>query len=516
VGFIEGLQVVWFKRDLRVRDHAALSRAAEMGPVLPLYLFEPAVVCAPDFDELHYQFIRGCLVELKNALAGMGQPLIVRMGEATHVLDGIHRQWRIQKLWSHEETGNAITFQRDLQVAEWASSRGIGWEEIPQNGVIRKLRDRKGWSRQWDARMRLPGAVPPERLVPLPGIEPGSIPSAQELGLRSSSPRELSLLQPGGATHGEQLLRSFLGGRGVRYSREMSSPVQAANACSRLSAHLAWGSISIRTAAQAAMGALPVNIPKGCVRSFLGRLHWHCHFMQKLECEPGIEFTNFNRAYDGLRETQWNACYYERWTAGLTGYPFVDACMRYLRAGGWINFRMRAMLVSFAAYDLWLDWRGLKDFLACQFADYEPGIHFSQLQMQSGVTGINTLRIYNPVKQGLDHDPDGVFIRRWVPELEHVRSQLVHTPWESSLDCLNRGYPERIVDHKTAVALARQKLAVVRRSPDARAMAARVFLKHGSRKRPGSRRESAHRSAGTDLPSKQSPAGATPQQLLPL
>jgi len=512
----KGVQLVWFKRDLRVRDHAVLSRAAEAGPVLPLYIFEPEVVCAPDFDELHYNFIHGCLLELNAALAEMGQPLIIRTGEVTQVLDEIHRRVQIDKLWSHEETGNAITYRRDVRVAGWAPARGIEWEEIPQNGVIRKLGNRDGWSRQWDARMRLPEAVPPQRLPAVSGIEPGRIPSAVELGICSTSRRELSLLQPGGSSHGGQLLRSFLGGRGVRYSREMSSPVHAANACSRLSPHLAWGSVSIRTAAQAAMGALPVSIPKSSVRSFLGRLHWHCHFIQKLESEPEIEFYNFNRAYDGLRESQWNDGYYEKWTEGTTGYPFVDACMRSLRAGGWINFRMRAMLVSFAAYDLWLDWRGLKDFLACQFADYEPGIHFSQLQMQSGVTGINTIRIYNPVKQGLDHDPDGSFIRRWVPELEHVRSQLVHTPWESPLDCLDRGYPVRIVDHKAAVVLAREKLGAVRRSPDARAKASGVFRKHGSRKRPGSRREMEQRVAGNDHPSTGGAANPSHQQWLSL
>jgi len=495
-----GVQLVWFKRDLRVRDHVALFLAAKAGPVLPLYIFEPEVICAPDFDELHYNFIHGCLLELNAALAGMGQPLIIRVGEVTHVMDAVHRQLHIHKLWSHEETGNAITYQRDLRVADWASALGIEWEEIPQNGVIRRLLNRDGWSRQWDTRMRLPEAVPPRSLIPVCGIEPGRILPAKELGVRASSRRDCSLLQPGGSSCGEQLLRSFLGGRGMRYSQEMSSPVKAANACSRLSAHLAWGSVSIRTAAQAAMGTLSVSIPKSSVRSFLGRLHWHCHFIQKLETEPEIEFQNFNRAYDGLREAEWNAEFSEKWMLGLTGYPFIDACMRYLRAGGWINFRMRAMLVSFAAYDLWLDWRGFKDFLACQFADYEPGIHFSQLQMQSGVTGINTIRIYNPIKQGLDQDPDGSFIRRWVPELEHVRSQLVHAPWKSPLDCLDRGYPGRIVDHKTAVALARQKLGAVRRSAEARAISSRVFRKHGSRKRLGNRKEMAKRRTGNDLP----------------
>ena len=117
------------------------------------------------------------------------------------------------------------------------------------------------------------------------------------------------------------------------------------------------------------------------------------------------------------------------------GYPFIDACMRALKQRGWINFRMRAMLVSFASYHLWLDWRLFRDWLACQFIDYEPGIHYSQIQMQSGLTGINTLRIYNPVKQGMDHDPAGVFIREWVPELKGIVGEAIHQPWLYQIKC---------------------------------------------------------------------------------
>ena len=90
---------------------------------------------------------------------------------------------------------------------------------------------------------------------------------------------------------------------------------------------------------------------------FSGRLRWHCHFMQKLESEPAIEFHNFARAYDGLREGEFNEAYFDAWRLGMTGYPMVDACMRSLVATGWLNFRMRAMLVSFASYHLWLHWR---------------------------------------------------------------------------------------------------------------------------------------------------------------
>ena len=111
-----------------------------------------------------------------------------------------------------------------------------------------------------------------------------------------------------------------------------------------------------------------------------------------------------------------------------TGYPLIDASMRCLRSTGYINFRMRAMLVSFASYDLWLDWRRTSRFLASMFVDYEPGIHYSQFQMQSGVTGINAVRVYNPTKQQQDQDPHGVFVKQWIPNLRSVSDTWIHSP----------------------------------------------------------------------------------------
>ncbi len=206
--------------------------------------------------------------------------------------------------------------------------------------------------------------------------------------------------------------------------------------------------------------------------------------MQKLEDEPRLEFENLHPAYDGLRPAEPDAIRFEAWAKGETGLPFVDACMRALIATGWMNFRMRAMLMAVASYHLWLDWRKPGEHLARLFTDYEPGIHWPQVQMQSGTTGINTVRIYNPVKQGHDQDPDGRFVRRWLPELAEVPDRFLQEPWkwDEADRILGKAYPHPIVDHLAAAKEARQRVWGARRGTEFREEAQRIQDKHGSRK----------------------------------
>lgn len=486
------LHCVWFKRDLRVHDHRPLVNAARSGKVLPVYIIEPEVIHAPDFDALHWQFIRESLLDLQTSLSGLGASLQVLEGSAVDVFQSLHDRYSFSTLWAHEETGNLITYRRDQAVAVWAASKGVSFVEVPQNGVVRRLRDRDGWSGQWEHRMHESQLAAPQIASCPERLKPSLIPEVADLGL-SAPKREVDIR--GGEKAGSALLQSFIQSRGRRYHREMSSPNTAYDSCSRLSAYLAWGCLSMRTIVQTVRAAAGEQLPKIAARAFLSRCHWHCHFMQKLESEPAIEFHAFNRACDNLRSDNDSAGQWlEAWQKGLTGYPFVDACIRSLKARGWINFRMRAMLVSFASYHLWLDWRSFKDWLACQFIDYEPGIHISQIQMQSGLTGINTLRIYNPIKQGQDHDPDGVFIRRWVPELRSVPDAQIHEPWKMpelkqvEAHCrMGKVYPLPIVDHKEAVRHARSKFAELRKSEDYWRYAKEVMQRHGSRKRSDNR-----------------------------
>lgn len=484
------VNVVWFKRDLRTQDHRALAKAAASGPVLPLFVVEPNLWRQPDMSARHWAFVRECLVELRDTLAGLGQPLVVRVGAATDVLDDLRRSFGIDALWSHEETGNAWTYRRDRAVAAWCRAHGIAWHQERQTGVIRGLASRDGWARRWDRFMAEQTVAAPPALEPIDGADPGVLPTAADLGLRADPCPDR---QTGGRAAGLERLESFLTKRGAPYRTAMSGPETGSEHCSRLSPHLAWGTLSMREVAQAtwarqrdlkAASQGSTGSWRPSLVSFSGRLHRHCHFMQKLEDEPRLEFENLHRAYDGVRPANPDQARLEAWAAGETGLPFVDACMRALAATGWMNFRMRAMLMAVSSYHLWLDWRKPGEHLARLFTDYEPGIHWPQVQMQSGTTGINTVRIYNPVKQGYDQDAEGRFVRGWVPELAAVPDKYIHEPWkwEGANTVLGRRYPFPIVDHLAAAKEARQRIWAVRRGEDFRSGAAAIQKKHGSRK----------------------------------
>ena len=500
-------RVVWFKRDLRLHDHAALAQAAAHGPVLCLYVLEPSLWAQPDAAAQHLAFIHESLRDLHRALKAHGGQLHLRVGEVTDVLAELHAQHPFEALHAHEETGNAHTFARDMAVGRWCRDHGVGWHEVPQFGVVRRLANRNTWQPRWEALM----AAPTVTLPPLSFFDPPSwcAPHTRHrwptpewlqasLGLHPWQPPQR---QPGGERAGLAVLADFLDHRSAHYRGGISSPLHAPDACSRLSAHLAYGTVSLRHVVQATRARaaeLPThNRQHQGLKAFVSRLYWHCHFIQKLESEPELEWRNLHRGYDGLREPHWNAAHFEALQQGRTGWPMVDACVAMLRHTGWLNFRMRAMLVSVAAYPLWLHWREVGLWLAREFLDYEPGIHWSQLQMQSGTTGINTTRVYNPIKQAQDHDPHGHFVRHWLPALRRVPDTWLFEPWRmpesvqaacgvrvcaDAQACDAHTWPLPLVDLGHATREAKARLHGLRAQPEVKAAKAAIVHKHGSRK----------------------------------
>ena len=467
--------LVWFKRDLRIADHAPLAEAAQCEEALALFIIEPDWLASPECHPRHVAWLLQCLEPLREALAARGLPLLVQVGETVQVLSALRRDFGFTQLFSHEETGPGWSYERDKAVARWCRAEGVAWREWPQTGVVRRLQDRRGWAGRWQQRMDAPLVPAARGFRAAPGFAPSAMPShlptLQDLGVPALAPA--TPLPPAGEAAARETMRSFLSERAFGYRRHLSSPLSAQEGCSRLSAHLAFGTLSMRTVHQATETAIRVTPSRELahdLRGFAARLRWHCHFMQKLEDEPSIEWRNFARTSDGLRPGDGRPLEtadrerLQAWCEGRTGFPMVDACMRQLRATGWLNFRMRAMLVSFAAYHLWLHWREPGLHLARQFLDFEPGIHWSQMQMQSGTTGINTLRIYSPGKQAQDHDPQGVYVRQWVPEYGTA------------------AYPPPIVDERRALAEAKERLYALRKTDDAREEAGAIQQRHGSRR----------------------------------
>lgn len=483
------VNVVWFKRDLRIYDHQPLFAAASSGCVLPLYVIEPELWQQPDSSSRHWHFIHDCLVELGKAMNSYGGRLIIRIGDIILVLNDLSCTLGAFNLCSHEETGNAWTYKRDVEVLRWCNERQVQWQEFQSNGVVRGLKSRDIWSVNRDQIMAKPICGAPESIEFVANIESCILPAKTD---SLFGPLPSGNTQTGGRVQGLYVLSSFLKERAFKYMSTISKPGVSARHCSRLSTHIAYGTLSVREIEQATKQKIQdskgdnnhENLARN-LSAFLSRLAWRCHFVQKLEQQYDIETKCMHPIFEGMREPYFREDYFNAWKSGNTGYPIVDACMRSLIDNGWLNFRMRAMLVSFASYNLWLDWRQTAPYLARLFTDYEPGIHYSQFQMQSGVTGINAIRIYNPIKQSTEQDQEAKFIRRYVPELKDVPDALVHTPWlwDKALD----SYPRPIVDHDLSIKYARSKLSERFRHEDFKDQAKDVLRRLGSRKRTPAR-----------------------------
>ncbi len=488
LGINSHVNIVWLKRDLRLSDHEPLAHAIKSGTTLLYYVFEPLLINDPHYDVRHWRFIWQSIQDINAQLEPFNTHVYVYFGDAIDGLNEINHTYKVARLFSHEEIGLLSTFDRDKSVEKWCKAHNIVWYESASGAVIRGKKNRIEWDKHWRNVMKSPTIQ--VELSSAAFVSTNYIANLSEPILPTlwTTPNELML--KGGEFWAHRTLQSFLYTRGKNYHFDISKPLASRKSCSRLSPYLAWGNISLKQFYQTLLIKRVQSGWKRPIDALASRLHWHCHFIQKFESEHQMQWRPVNKAYNDLSypDIHCGLSVDERltkWKMAQTGYPLVDACMRCLDKTGYINFRMRAMLVSFLCHHLFVDWRLGVTHLAKLFLDFEPGIHYPQCQMQSGVTGTNIIRVYNPVKQSQEKDKDGQFIRKWLPQLSELPNEMIHTPWELSpmeqqlYQCvLGEAYPLPIIDIRVTGKIARDILWGFRQRFDTKKEGQRILAKH--------------------------------------
>lgn len=456
------MQVLWFKRDLRLSDHLplfeAMRNAKHYGLVLPLYIHEPSQILDPHTARQHQLFVHECLDDLQQQFTNIGGYLHEELGEAVDVLAALHAQFKFTHLWAHQETTQLSQYTRDKAVMAWCKNAGVTFIELPQNNVQRATFMANPFAEKVNFQTYLDRAAQEEIKNPagrnLQAFFAPKPPCAlNRLTVPHAAGEDKPLRMKGGRAQARAVASKFFTPAKLKsYPFSISSPLKAWNGCSRLSPYLAYGVVSDREVLQK-LNAL-VNTVHGqgnaklitkvedAARFFVERLIWRQGYFQQFESHTGLETDAFYTS----EPTEINHGFLHAWQQGRTGFAYIDALQRYLSQTGWLNMRARATLVSFACVQLGLPWQPVALYLAQQFLDFEPAIHYGQVRIASGTSHFSQMLVYDPLKQQAEQDPKGEFVKRWLPE------------------CGTANYPAPVIDNAESLKQGKARLHAMRQN----------------------------------------------------
>jgi len=275
------IAIVWFKRDLRLMDHEPLCVAQQQElPILLVYCYEPSVMNHDDSDVRHWRFVHQSLQDMQSKLDPDNVRIHIFHNEAMNVFQNIEKEYTIRRIFSHQEIGNKITYDRDLAVQQFCSTNNIVWQEFQHNGVVRKLKSRKDWQVRWKQTMVTPTKILDQKKWNVISLNPEFYESISGPELDEEIRTPNSSFQQGGETLAWKYLKSFLTERYINYSKYISKPALSRRGCSRISPYLSYGNISMRMVFQFTAQHYSAAVNKRALSNYISRLNWNCHFMQ--------------------------------------------------------------------------------------------------------------------------------------------------------------------------------------------------------------------------------------------
>lgn len=464
----------WFRRDLRLSDNTAFARAArEYGAVLPVFVLDPHLLTAKDIGAPRVAFLLDSLHVLKQRLAERGLPLIVRRGDPRTVLPELARACGASAVLANRDYG-PYGRRRDAAVEAALRESGVRWHDDADLLLVEPWECVKNdgspytvftpWARRWRAVKkagpeRVPRVSAPRSRTRKP-IVVGSIPTLSDLGLQVEAD-----IQAGGEIAAQRRLRRFAASRIGQYQSNRNLP--AIDGTSGLSAHLKFGTISPRQVYAAAaqfIGTEYVDldparpgrpVPREAAArlreagAFVTELCWRDFYQAVAFHFPRVLGGPFRARFEQLRWPERRPEIIDAWVSGRTGFPIVDAGMRQLALTGWMHNRLRMLTASFLTKILLVDWQIGERVFMQRLVDGDPAANNGGWQWcaSTGTDATPYFRIFNPTLQSRKFDPEGRYIRRWVPELAGVEAPSIHEPARDPAILARTGYPPPCVDY---------------------------------------------------------------------